>query len=214
MSLKLFFLPNIRFCSFCSIRPIKWSIHQYFFQESNLKKMMPWNTAWEFQEIRGDWLIAGSQVPCILDMDWRRTWLPYMQHWGTGNLIAFCWPQFQNWSIVDDALFENHKNSNGQNETGSFQYFSAEKHAALGVGENLVFLSFIKTESFLSGNLACAFSCLLFSILTIYRSFFPTRIALFHASSKFVLFSLSCSVVLFLAKHEIALDQKWNISTL
>lgn len=145
-------------------------------------------------------------------MDWRRTWLPYMQHWGTGNSIAFCWPQFQNWSIVDDALFENHKNNNGQNETGSFQYFSAEKHAALGVGENLVFLSFIKTESFLSGNLACAFSCLLFSILTIYRSFFPTRIALFHASSKFVLFSLSCSVVLFLAKHEIALDQITKIN--
>lgn len=147
-------------------------------------------------------------------MDWRRTWLPYMQHWGTGNSVAFCWPQFQNWSIVGDALFENHKNSNGQNETGSFQYFSAEKHAALGVGENLVFLSFIKTESFLSGNLACAFSYLLVSILTIYRSFCPTRIALFHTSSEFVLFSLSCSVVLFLAKHEIALDQKWNISTL
>lgn len=32
MSLKLFFLPNIRFCSFCSIRSIKWSIHQYFFR--------------------------------------------------------------------------------------------------------------------------------------------------------------------------------------
>lgn len=71
MSLKLFFLPNIRFCSFCSIRSIKWSIHQYIFQEFNLKKMMQWNTAWEFVNFKKfeeiDWWLDHR---CLVYLTW------------------------------------------------------------------------------------------------------------------------------------------------